>query len=35
MEETDDQRRARPHATVYDLAIRVGVKPDDNPAPAF
>jgi hypothetical protein len=28
--ETDDQRRARLPAAVYDLAIRLGVKPDDN-----
>lgn len=30
MAETDDQRRARLPAAVYDLAIRLGVKPDDN-----
>jgi len=31
MAETDDQRRARLPAAVYDLAIRLGVKPDANP----
>ena len=30
MAETDDQRRARLPAAVYDLAIRLGVKPEDN-----
>ena len=30
MAETDDQRRARLPAAVYDLAMRLGVKPDDN-----
>lgn len=30
MAEIDDQRRARLPAAVYDLAIRLGVKPDDN-----
>ncbi len=30
MAETDDQRRARLPAAVYDLAIRLGVKPGDN-----
>jgi hypothetical protein len=30
MAETDDQRRARLPAAVYDLAIRLGVKLDDN-----
>jgi len=28
--ETDDERRARLPAVVYDLAMRLGVKPDDN-----
>jgi hypothetical protein len=28
--ETDDERRARLPAAVYDLAMRLGVKPDDN-----
>ena len=30
MSEADDQRRSRLPAAVYDLAIRLGVKPDDN-----
>nr|WP_294552392.1 DUF6544 family protein [uncultured Rhodopila sp.] len=30
MDETDDQRRARLPAAVYDLAMRLGVKPGDN-----
>lgn len=30
MDETDDQRRARLPAAVYDLAIRLGVKPGGN-----
>ncbi len=30
MDATDDQRRARLPAAVYDLAIRLGVKPDDS-----
>jgi hypothetical protein len=30
MSATDDQRSARLPAAVYDLAIRLGVKPDDS-----